>query len=165
MIRALLIGVLSAGWALTASAQTRTIDGVFIHSGSAPIELLTFADRSSAGQLRLSFGSFEDVPIVESVARVLCSLPNWKPSGVWASTKRIFRDEYAERRQLPFAVRQRSIYAIELRLSDVESPESVNRLIQAVNADADDPALLFVTMSSGYVTRDYVVQLAASTPR
>lgn len=163
MIRAaLLTGALLAGWNAPASAQARYIDGVFIHAGGEPIELLTFAERTSSGQLRLSSGSWEDVPIVESVRRVLCSLPNWKPSAVWLSTRRIFRDEYAERRALPFAVRQLSIYAIELRVADMESAESVGRFVRHVGATDDDPALLLVTMSSMGMTRDYVVQLAAT---
>lgn len=164
MTRALLIGMLSAGWVLTAIAQPRYVDGVFVHANSAPIELLTFADRTSIGQLRMSSGSFEDVPVVESVNRVLCSLPNWQPAAVWVSTKRIFRDEYAERRHLPFAVRRLNIYAIELRVADAESPESVSRLMAAVRASEENPALLFITMASGHITRDYIVQLTASLP-
>lgn len=162
MIRTFLVAVVLVAWAATSAAQSRYIDGVFIHAGGEPIELLTFADRTSSGQLRLSSGSWEDVPIVESVRRVLCSLPNWKPSAVWLSTKRIFRDEYAERRVLPFAVRQLNIYAVELRVADMETPESASRFVRAVGATDDDPALLVVTMSSMGMTRDYVVQLVAT---
>ena len=162
MIRTFLVGALLAVWTVPSAAQSRYIDGVFIHAGGEPIELLTFADRTSSGQLRLSSGSWEDVPIVESVRRVLCSLPNWKPSAVWLSTKRIFRDEYAERRVLPFAIRQLNIYAIELRVADMETSQSASRLVRSVGATDEDPAFLFVTMSSSGITRDYVVQLVAT---
>lgn len=162
MIRTFLVGALLAVWTVPSAAQSRYIDGVFIHAGAEPIELLTFADRISSGQLRLSSGSFEDVPIVSSVSRILCSLPTWTPAAVWLSTKRIFRDEYAERRRLPYAVRRLNIYAIELRIADVESPESASRLTRSVGATDEDPAFLFVTMSSSGITRDYIVQLAAT---
>lgn len=165
MRRAFLVAAVLAAWTVPAAGQGRYIDGVFIHAGEGPIELLTFADRTSSGQLRISAGSFEDVPVVPSVWRVLCSLPNWAPTAVWLSTKAIFRDELAERRRLPFAVRRLNIYALELRIADMESAESVSRLVRGVKATEADPAFLFVTMASSGITRDYVVQLDPVPPR
>lgn len=154
--------LLSATLARPARAQRRHVDGVFVHAGAEPIELLAFADRLSTGQLRLSTASFEDVPAVERVNRVLCSLPNWTPVQVWASSKDIFRNEYAERRRLAFAVRQINIYALELRIADIETPEGAARVVRDVGGTDDNPAFVFVTMqtSGGGVTRDYMIALA-----
>jgi hypothetical protein len=90
---------------------------------------------------------------------VLCSLPGWKPGAVWASTRAIFRNEYAERRQLSFAVRQISVYTVELRVADVETPEKAARLIRAVRATADNPAYVFVTLHNHGVVREYMIEL------
>ena len=141
------------------TSQPRYIDGVFVHSGEAPFELLAFAEHSSTGQLRLASASFDDVPAVERVYRVLCSLPGWTPAAVWASTRAIFRNEYAERRQLSFAVRRISVYTVELRVADVETPEGAARLIRAIRGTADNPAYLFVTLHNSGVTREYMIEL------
>ncbi len=160
--RTLVAALISAALPRTAGGQPRYVDGVFVHPGTEPIELLAFADRLSTGQLRLSTGSFEDVPAVERVNRVLCSLPNWRPVLVWASTKDIFRNEYAERRQLAFAVRHINIYALELRIADIESLEGAARVVRDVGGTDGNPAFVFVTMetSGGGVRREYVIQLA-----
>jgi hypothetical protein len=65
------------------------------------------------------------VPTLSRIDRVLCSEPLWKPTGVWASTMAAFEDDRAERRQLRFGARQLNIYAMELRIPDVESVEAV----------------------------------------
>jgi hypothetical protein len=155
---------LSAALVLTllpgvAAAQPRYIDGVFVHPGTQPIELLVFADRTYSGQLRFSNGAMDDVPVVDTVQRVLCSLPNWKPVGVWLSTLAIFRNEYSERRQLRYAARPISIYAMELRISDMEKRDTIDRLLKNVRATPDNPGLLFITMEAAGITRDYIVQL------
>lgn len=142
------------------AAQPRYIDGVFVHGGKEPIELLAFAERSSTGQLRLAAATFEDVPAVTHVYRVLCSLPNWKPVMVWVSSRAIFRNEYAERRQLRFGGRQLNVYAAELRIAEVEQPERAARLVRSVGGTKDNPAYLFVTLDNGSVSREYMVELA-----
>jgi hypothetical protein len=116
----------------------------------------------TSGQLRLSAGSFEDVPAVDRVHRILCSLPLWKPTLVWAATRGIFTNEYVERRQLRYAVRQVNIYAIELRVAEVEAPERAARLARDLGATDDNPAYLFVTMTNGSVTREYMVELRST---
>lgn len=165
MSRAILVAAALAVSTVPAAAQGRYIDGIFIHAGESPIELLTYADRVRSGQLRISAGSFEDVPVVSSISRVLCSLPNWAPAAVWLSTREIFRDELAERRTLTFAVRRLNVYALELRIADMESAESVSRLVRGVGATEDNPALLFVTMASSGITRHYVVQIELTPPK
>ena len=144
---------------LLAAAQADLIKGVFAGTPSGPVELIAYADRTSTGLLRMSYGSFEDVPAFNSVSRVLCNLPNWRPELVWLSTRRVFKDEYAERRILPFAVRPLNISALELRVSDMEDPGRVKKLLGYVRASADNPAYLFITLSFSGVTRDYMAEL------
>jgi hypothetical protein len=160
--RLLLALLLVCASTATDEAQPRYIDGVFVHSGQAPIELLAFADGVTSGQLRLSTGSFEDVPAVDRVHRILCSLPLWKPALVWASTRAIFTNEYVERRQLRYAVRQVNIYAMELRVAEVETPELAARLARDLGATDDNPAYLFVRLTNGSVAREYMVQLGST---
>ena len=150
---------LPAAHSLRAAAQVDLIKGVFAATANGPVELLAYADRTSIGLLRMSYGSFEDVPAFNSVSRVLCNLPNWRPELVWLSTRRVFKDEYAERRILPFAVRPLNISALELRISDMEDPARVKKLLGYVRASADNPAYLFITLSFSGVTRDYMAEL------
>jgi hypothetical protein len=141
------------------AAQADLIKGVFAATPNGPVELIAYADRTSIGLLQMSYGSFEDVPAFRAVSRVLCNLPNWRPELVWLSTRMVFKDEYAERRILPFAVRPLNVSALELRISDMEDPARVKKLLGYVRATANNPPYLFVTLSIGGVTRDYMAEL------
>ena len=161
---ATLAALLTSRPSLHAAAQTDLIKGVFAATPNGPVELIAYADRTSIGLLQMSYGSFEDVPAFRSVSRVLCNLPNWRPELVWLSTRMVFKDEYAERRILPFAVRPLNISALELRISDMEDPARVKKLLGYVRASADNPAYLFITLSFSGVTRDYIIELLMSEP-
>jgi hypothetical protein len=102
------------------------------------------------------------VPTLSRIDRVLCSEPLWKPTGVWASTMAAFEDDRAERRQLRFGARQLNIYAMELRIPDVENVEAVMGLARRVRATTANPLLLFVTMRADDTLREYLIQLATS---
>ena len=138
----------------------RYIDGVFVYDGGAPIELLAYATPLSSGRMELAQASFDDVPVMNQVRGVLCSIPNWKPVRVWVASMTAFRNDRAERRQLRFQVRQINIYASELRVPDLESPAGIARLVKQVHASPENPLLMFVTMTSQQVVREYVVQLS-----
>ena len=156
---ATLAALLTNRQSLVAAAQADLIKGVFAATPNGPVELIAYADRTSIGLLQMSYGSFEDVPAFHSVSRVLCNLPNWRPELVWLSTRMVFKDEYAERRILPFAIRPLNISAIELRIGDMEDPARVKKLLGYVRATANNPPYLFVTLSIGGVTRDYMAEL------
>ena len=164
-------GAISTGFSLAgasqAAARTQSgyTKGIFVGTARGPVELIAYADRISIGQLRMSYGSFEDVPAFDSVSRVLCNLPNWRPELVWLSTKRIFKDEYAERRSLPFAVRQINISALELRIGDMEDPARIRTLVSAVRGTADNPPYLLITLVANGVTRDYLAELKMADPQ
>lgn len=145
---------------IVSAVQPRYIDGVYVHSGQGPIELLAYAIWGAAGNLRLSEGSVDDIPAVDRVQAVLCSLPTWKPARTWMATRAIFRTDSAERRSLRFGVRQRSIYALELHIPDLDTPEKAAERTVAVGATAGDPAFLFVTMQSEAMLREYPIALS-----
>jgi len=153
-----------AGLSAVALAQSGYVNGVFVHTGRGPVELIAYADRTGIGQLRMSFGTFEDVPAIEAPSRLLCSLPHWKPALVWVSTRRIFKDEFAERRTVPFAVRPLNVAALEVRVADFEDPARIARLIKSVGASEANPAYLFITLDNGGVTRDYMIELVPPVP-
>jgi hypothetical protein len=145
--------------AATVPAQ-RYIDGVFVHGGTDPIELLAYAIPLASGRMELARASFDDVPAVKEVRGVLCSIPSWKPVRVWVASMAAFHDERAERRQLRFQVRQINIYASELKVPDLEHPAGVARLATQVRATPANPLFMFVTMTTERVVREYLVQLS-----
>ena len=138
----------------------RYIDGVFVHDGRDPIELLAYATSLASGGMELARASFDDVPVLTQVRGVLCSIPNWKPVRVWAGSKAVFHDDRAARRELRFQVRQLNIYALDLRVPDVDQPAGVSRLASRLGAGPDNPLFLFVTMTSDRMLREYMVQLS-----
>lgn len=138
----------------------RYIDGVFIApKGGAPIELIAYAEALSTGILRMQHGTLEDAPLVHELVSVLASLPNWRPQSVTISTEEIFRDERAERRGLVFAVNKLNVYALGLRISDLEQRQKIDSLLKAVRASYDNPGYAFIGMQSDGYVRFYPMRL------
>jgi hypothetical protein len=118
-------------FAAAVSAQVQYVQSVFVGTSKGPVELIAYAELLNNGRMSVASGhSIEDVPIVETVQRILCSLPNWKVSGVWLAGDAIFRDDRAERRQMTVASRMLNVYTIELRIADLEDSEKVARLVR-----------------------------------
>jgi hypothetical protein len=147
---------------LSATAQTvRYIDGVFVAPrGGAPIELIAYAEARSTGVLQMQRGTLEDAPLIHEVVSVLTSIPHWRPRAVSVTTEKIFRDEQAEQRTLSFAVNQLNVYALGVRIVDLEKRTTIDRLLRAVDASANNPGYAFIHMeSSGYI-RYYPMRLS-----
>jgi hypothetical protein len=146
---------------LAADAQVvRYIDGVFVApKGGTPIELIAYAEARSTGILRMSHGTLEDAPLVHEVVSVLASLPQWRPQSVTISTEEIFRDERAERRGVVFAVTKLNVYALGLRISDLEERARIDALLRAVRASATNPGYAFIGMESDGAVRYYPMRL------
>lgn len=141
--------------------QPGNVKGVFVGiRNGAPVELIAWAESRFQGQLRMASGSLEDVPLVSSITRLLCSVPNWKPAGVIVASEEIFRSERAERRHLPISGRMLNVYTVELRVADLERPATVARLLRDVKASADDPGYVFVILQSGGLIRYYPFRIA-----
>lgn len=159
-----LVGVVAAAvvaWGVSGTAQTvRYIDGVFVAPrGGSPIELIAYAEARSTGVLHMQHGSLEDAPLIHEIVSVLTSMPHWRPQGVSVTTEKAFQDERAERRTLAFAVNQLNVYALGVRIVDLEKRETIDRLLRAVAASGDNPGYAFIHMeSSGYI-RYYPMRL------
>jgi hypothetical protein len=156
-----LVAIVVTTAALAALAQGQGyIEGVFVGTPNGPVELMVYAEQIRNGQMRLSGGGvFEDVPEVDTVQQVLCSLPNWKPVSVWVASSKIFRDEYAERRTLAIAGRALNVATLVIRVRDLEDRKNVERLIRSVRATGDEVPYAFVHLTSGGVERHYMVRL------
>jgi hypothetical protein len=144
------------------SAQAvRYIDGVFVapKNGTAPIELIAYAEARTTGVLRMLHGALDDAPLVHEVAGVLVSLPNWQPLGALVGTTELFRDELAERRQLSFAVQRRNVYAVAVRLVDLERRERIEQLLKSVRASAEVPGYAFVIVGSENHVKYFPIRL------
>jgi hypothetical protein len=96
---------------------------------------------------------------VHEVVSVLASLPQWRPQSITISTEEIFRDERAERRGVVFAVTKLNVYALGLRISDLENRARIDALLRAVRASPDNPGYAFVGMASDGAVRYYPMRL------
>jgi len=109
----------------------------------------------------MTTGTLEDAPTVHEITRILCSLPLWKPAGILITTERIFREDRVEQRQLAFAVRKLNVYALELRVVDLERRAKIDSLLKTVRASHDAPGYAFVVLTSGDYRRYYPIRLTA----
>lgn len=147
------------GWGLEAQV-VRYIDGIFVAPrGGAPIELIAYAEQTSTGRLSMANGSLEDAPLVHELVSVLASLPHWKPIGIMVTSTELFADDRAERRTLSFSVAKLNVYALGLRIVDLERREKIEDLLRAVRASYDKPGFAFVVMSSDGYIRYYPMRL------
>lgn len=151
--------VVAAG--VAAHTQTvRYIDGVFVAPrGGSPIELIAYAEALSTGVLRMQRGTLEDAPLVHELVSVLASIPNWRPKSVTISTAEAFRDERAERRGLVFAVSKLNVYALGLRIADLETRAKIDSLLKSVRASYDNPGYAFIGMEADGYIRYYPMRL------
>lgn len=131
------------------------VNGVFVASSHGPIELTAYAEVARNGQLRMAKGALENVPTINEVRGILCNMPSWRPGAVLIASEAIFHDERAERREIKFAVRLRSISAIDVRIEDVERKEPLAALIRAVGGTEEMPAYVFIVMVTNGLERLY----------
>jgi hypothetical protein len=142
-----------------AGSQTAYVPGVFVAASYGPVELIAWAEVATSGQLRMARGTIDDVPTIRDVKGVLCNLPNWKPTVVVLATDRVFSDERAERRQLPFSIRTINLTAVEMRIADLERTDRVAKLLRDIRATEQSPAYLFIGIGSNGLGRYYPVRL------
>ena len=124
-------------------------------SSHGPIELTAYAEVWRGRQLRMAKGSLENVPTIDTVHGILCNMPSWRPGAVMIASEAIFHDELAERREIKFAMRLRSISAIDVRVDDVERKERLAALIRAVGGSEEVATYVFVVMVTNGLERLY----------
>lgn len=158
MLRTLAMS-LALAWFLGSGApvaeQGGYAHGVFVSTQHGPIELTAYAEVVTNGQLRMAKGSFENVPSLSDIQRILCNLPNWQPGGIFVATQEIFKDDRAERREVQFAVRRLNISAVEVRVEDIERSERLAGLVRSVGGSEKSPAYVFVVMATNGLSRFY----------
>ena len=145
---------------VSANAQVRYVNGLFVGSAAGVSELIAYAEPRSNGSLRMVSGDLDDVPVIHEISRILSSQPLWAPIGVIVATSEVFRDERAERRQIRIALRQLNVYTYEVRTSDLERREKIDALLKAVRASYDAPGYAFVILAmDGLGPRYYPIRL------
>jgi hypothetical protein len=151
--------VVLAGFAPEAQV-VRYVDGIFVAPRTgAPVELIAYAEQTSVGRLRMAEGTLDDAPLIHEAVSVLASRPHWKPIGAFVTTTHLFQDERAERRNMSFAVSKLNVYALGLRIADLENRERIEDLLRAVRASYDTPGNAFIVMSSDGYIRYYPMRL------
>lgn len=131
--------------------------GVFVETEDGPQEAGVYADRSPGGRMRLAVGTLDDVQHVSGVIRILCNLPLLRVQSVWLSTARVFQDGRADRRQLTVRMRRLSLSTTVIQVASSEDPVKFRELLDGVGASDENPALVFVSLRSGGLLRDYVI--------
>ena len=148
---------------LVLDAQTvRFVDGLFLYTSNKseqPIELKAWAELTGRGQLRMSRGSLSDAPVVTTISHLRCSIPMWIPVGAFIATDALFVEERSERRNMSLAARKLNVYALELRIADLERRTKIDSMLEAVNASQDSPGYAFVVLSGGDYQRFYPIRL------
>ena len=153
------VTILMAGLAPEAQV-VRYIDGIFVAPREgAPIELIAYAEQTSVGRLRMAGGSLDDAPLIHEAVSVLASLPHWQPIGVIITTTHLFKDERAERRTLSYSVSKLNVYALGIRIADLENRARIEDLLRAVRASTDQPGYAFIVMSNDGYIRYYPMRL------
>lgn len=144
----------------------RYIDGVFVapKGASAPIELIAYAEGGATGILRMEHGTLEDVPFVHEISGLMVSVPNWRPVVAFIGTSELFRDERAERRRVVFASRRRNVYAVALRIADLERRDRIEELLESVHASYDTPGYAFIAIGSDTHFKYFPIRLTPQEP-
>jgi len=146
---AVVFGLFLVATAGIGGQTVKYIDGVFVTPREGPpIALTAYAEANPRGILQMLKGSLEDAPYVDVVTSVVVSLPNWRPVAAVITTKAAFRDELVEKRQLPISARQLNIYALRVRIPELERRDRIDALLKSLRASYDNPGYAFVVIQS-----------------
>jgi hypothetical protein len=140
--------------------------GVLLFTEAEQIPLKAYAEFLPAGILRLTSGSEQDIPTIDTFRFVRCSITGWQPAAVLAASEALFRSEYAERRLLPIATRPVGVTAVAVRVADLERPERIADLHKAIGEpEGGDNAYFFLVLTSGGITRYYPFRIRQPAPQ
>jgi hypothetical protein len=146
---AVVFGLLLAATASVSTQTIKYIDGVFVAPrGGAPIELIAYAEANSRGMLKMQHGTLDDAPLVHELVSVLVSVPHWQPRDALVTTTHAFSEEQAERRTLRIAINKLNVYALGVRIADLERRDKIASLLNSVRASYDNPGYAFIVIES-----------------
>jgi hypothetical protein len=149
------------------AGQARTARGLFVETSGHRAELTAYAEAVESGGLQMASGRLENVPAIalSRDVRIFCRLPNWQPSRVMLGSAAVFEENGGELRELQVAVRRVDVSAFEVHVTTFEHPGEVARLLAAAQVRPQEPAYLFVVMTSGDSERFYPVRLKRQASR
>lgn len=152
--------------ALLASAPARAQGtGVLLFTEKEQIPLKAYAEFMRAGILQLTSGAVKDIPTIDTLRLIRCSITGWRPVAVMAASDELFKTEYAERRLLPIVIRPVGVSAVSVRVADLEDPTRVAELHRAIGRpEGGDEAYFFLVLTSGDLTRYYPFRIRQAAP-
>jgi hypothetical protein len=140
--------------------------GVLLFTETEQIPLRTYAEFMVSGLLRITHGSIKDIPTIDTLRFIRVSRTGWQPVAVMAASEELFKNEYAERRMIPIAVRPVGVTAVAVRVADLEKPERVAELHRAIRQpEGGDNAYFFLIYTSGQVTQYYPFRVRQTARR
>ena len=156
--------LMAALWRATPALAQDT--GVLLVTETEQIPLKAYAEFMPTGLLRITHGSFKDIPTVDTIRFIRCSRTGWRPVSVMAASDELFTSEYAERRFIPIATRPVGVTAVAVRVADLERPERVAELHRAIKQpEGGDNAYFFLVFSSGGITQYYPFRIRQPAPQ
>lgn len=130
--------------------------GVLLFTDTEQIPLKTYAEFMRAGILRITSGAVKDIPTIDTFRMFRCSITGWHPVAVLVASEDLFKSEYAERRQIPIALRPAGVTAVNVRVADLERPARIAELHRAIGRpEGGEDAYFFLVLTSGGITRYY----------
>jgi hypothetical protein len=130
--------------------------GVLLVTETEQIPLKTYAEFMNAGILRITSGAIRDIPTIDTFRLIRCSITGWHPVAVLVASEELFKSEYAERRQIPIALRPVGVTAVAVRVADLEQPSRIAELHRAIGRpEGGEEAYFFLVLTSGGITRYY----------
>jgi hypothetical protein len=135
--------------------------GLFIGTRVNRVQLTAFATPIDGQRLQMAGGTLDDIPVISPSTglRVFSAMPNWRPTAIVVGNAAVFGQGRVITRPVPFIARTIAPFALELRVTGLEDPGALARLVASVNGSGDEVAYLFVVMSSNGSTRHFPVRL------
>ncbi len=156
MGRSLSVLAIALCTALPAAAQ------VVLHTSTEQIQLKAYAEFRGSGVLRMSSGSFKDIPTIENFRMLRCNLTGWLPGRAMVASDKLFESEYAERRLISIATRKVGVTATEVRIADLEQPARIAQLLKDVDDESGANASFFFVLTGDGMIRYYPFKMKVS---
>jgi hypothetical protein len=141
---------------IVVGAPARAQSGVLLFTDKEQIPLKTYAEFLGAGILRITSGAQKDIPTIDTFRMIRCSITGWRPVAVMVASGDLFKSEYSERRMIPIAQRPVGVSAVTVRVADLEKPERIAELHNAIRRpEGGEDAYFFLILTSGDLTHYY----------
>ena len=152
---------LAAALALCIAAPVAAQDtAIVLFTETEQIPLKTYAEFMRSGIMRFTSGAVKDIPTVDSIRFIRCALTGWTPVSVLVASGDLFKSEYSERRVIPIATRPVGVTAVTVRVADLERPERIAELHNAIKRpEGGEDAYFFLVLNSTGINRYYAFRM------